>query len=364
MFYESARRYRFRRFAVLRSMPLSSAPNSCAVISRRCSAPSPNGTAYVPSSSRLLQTAKPSRSQYRIFTRSLRRLVNTNRCPAKASSSRCSRTSACRLSKLLRISHGVRQRYTRTLAGKWIMPAKHPALSATYRGVHAAANTQPRAGCQHQLQYRFGRAILPSRAPFHQSEPHRPSFLEPFTPTVKGPLRQPLFPAELLDGHPAAPLRRDSFGPLVCFRVERLRLNDSIAHDTTMHRRPVRQKERFTRRLRSSTKFGLRRIDRPSTFSRNNRNPSRRSASMFSEYSSAFSTATAERGLRYETECFGQTHSAIIPAVAVKPTEEPRNRRRSSFIAAPRRDESSRHTSVRELQWRESHYSGCRGRLR
>src|SRR5579883_789590 len=250
MFYESARRYRFRRFAVLRSMPLSSAPNSCAVISRRCSAPSPNGTAYVPSSSRLLQTAKPSRSQYRIFTRSLRRLVNTNRCPAKASSSRCSRTSACRLSKLLRISHGVRQRYTRTLAGKWIMPAKHPALSATYRGVHAAANTQPRAGCQHQLQYRFGRAILPSRAPFHQSEPHRPSFLEPFTPTVKGPLRQPLFPAELLDGHPAAPLRRDSFGPLVYFRVARLRLNDSIAHDTTMHRRPVRQKERFTRRLR------------------------------------------------------------------------------------------------------------------
>src|SRR5579883_2637340 len=250
MFYESARRYRFRRFAVLRSMPLSSAPNSCAVISRRCSAPSPNGTAYVPSSSRLLQTAKPSRSQYRIFTRSLRRLVNTNRCPAKASSSRCSRTSACRLSKPLRISHGVRQRYTRTLAGKWIMPAKHPALSATYRGVHAAANTQPRAGCQHQLQYRFGRAILPSRAPFHQSEPHRPSFLKPFTPTVKGPLRQPLFPAELLDGHPAAPLRRDSFGPLVCFRVERLRLNDSIAHDTTMHRRPVRQKERFTRRLR------------------------------------------------------------------------------------------------------------------
>ena len=83
MFYTLSRRYRFRRFAVLRSMPLSSAPNSCAVISRcRSRAPSSNGIAYVPSSSRLLQTARPSRSQYKIFTRSLRRLVNTNTCPS------------------------------------------------------------------------------------------------------------------------------------------------------------------------------------------------------------------------------------------------------------------------------------------
>ena len=35
MFYVPARRYRLRRVAVLRSIPLSSAPNSCAVISRR-----------------------------------------------------------------------------------------------------------------------------------------------------------------------------------------------------------------------------------------------------------------------------------------------------------------------------------------
>ena len=119
----------------------------------------------------------------------------------------------------------------------------------------------------------------------------------------------------------------------------------------------------FTGPGKSSTKFGLRRIDRPSTFSRNNRNPSRRSASIFSEYSSAFSTATAERGLRYETECFGQTHSAVIPTVAATPTEEPRNRRRSSFIAAPRTDESSRRTSAREARWRELHCSGSRDRL-
>jgi hypothetical protein len=134
MFLDTVARHRFRRFAVLRSMPLSSAPNSCAVISRRRSVPpSPNGTAYVPSSSRLLHTAKPSRSQYKILTRSFRRLVKTNRCPAKASNSRCSRTSACRLSKLLRMSHGVRHRYTRTLAGRWIMPATRPARRARSR---------------------------------------------------------------------------------------------------------------------------------------------------------------------------------------------------------------------------------------
>jgi len=66
----------------------------------------------------------------------------------------------------------------------------------------------------------------------------------------QGALCQPLLLAELLDRHPAAPVRRDSFGPLVCFWVGRLRLQDSVAHDTTMQRRPVRQEERFTRRLR------------------------------------------------------------------------------------------------------------------
>jgi hypothetical protein len=122
------------------------------------------------------------------------------------------------------------------------------------RGVHATTNRQPRASGQHQLQYRLGRAILRSRAAFHQSEPHRPSFLESFTPSVKGAFRQRLFPAELFDGRPAAPLRRDSFGPLVCFRVGRLRLNDSVAHDTTIRRSPARHQERFTRRLRKNGK--------------------------------------------------------------------------------------------------------------
>jgi hypothetical protein len=45
-------------------------------------------------------------------------------------------------------------------------------------------------------------------------------------------------------------LRSDSFGPFVCFRVGLLRLYDSVAHDTTMQRRPARKEERFTRRLR------------------------------------------------------------------------------------------------------------------
>ena len=39
------RRYRLRRLAWLRSMPLNSAPNSCAVISRRTSPASENGIA-------------------------------------------------------------------------------------------------------------------------------------------------------------------------------------------------------------------------------------------------------------------------------------------------------------------------------
>jgi hypothetical protein len=45
--------------------------------------------------------------------------------------------------------------------------------------------------------------------------------------------------SELLHGHSAALLRRDSFGPLVCFRLGRFRLNSSVAHDTTMQRRLV-----------------------------------------------------------------------------------------------------------------------------
>src|SRR5229473_1646433 len=102
-------------------MPLNSAPNSCAVISCRGCSPSSNGIAYVPCSNRFAHTANPSRSQYRIFTRSRLRLANTNRCPANASSLRESVTSACNPSKLLRMSHGHAHRYTRTLAGRCIM---------------------------------------------------------------------------------------------------------------------------------------------------------------------------------------------------------------------------------------------------
>src|SRR5712692_7798955 len=102
-------------------MPLNSAPNSCAVISRRGCSPSSNGIAYVPCSNRFAHTANPSRSQYRIFTRSRLRLANTNRCPANASSFRQSVTSACNPSKLFRMSHGQAHRYTRTLAGKCIV---------------------------------------------------------------------------------------------------------------------------------------------------------------------------------------------------------------------------------------------------
>ena len=89
------------------------------------------------------------------------------------------------------------------------------------------------------------------RALFSKSEPHRPAFLEPLPPGVEGVLRQPMLLAELLHRDAAALLRRDSFG-LVCFGVARLRLDASVAHDATMQRRAVRQKERFTRRLGKS----------------------------------------------------------------------------------------------------------------
>jgi len=58
-----------------------------------------------------------------------------------------------------------------------------------------------------------------------------------------------LFFAELLHAHSAALLRSDSFRPLVGFRLGRLRLNTSLAHDTTMQRQPIDQEERFTGRL-------------------------------------------------------------------------------------------------------------------
>jgi hypothetical protein len=59
-----------------------------------------------------------------------------------------------------------------------------------------------------------------------------------------------MFFTELLHGHSAARLCSDSFAPLVCFRVARLLLDESVAHDTTMQHRPAFQEERFTRRLR------------------------------------------------------------------------------------------------------------------
>ena len=95
-------------------------------------------------------------------------------------------------------------------------------------------------------------ALLPPRAPLHQSEPDWPCLLEPFPPGVEGALRQTLFLTELLHGNSGALLGCDSFGPLVCFRVGRLLLDDAVAHLTTMQRRPTGQEGRFTRRLRRS----------------------------------------------------------------------------------------------------------------
>src|ERR1051326_541334 len=74
VFYAAFWRYRLRRDACSRSMPLSSAPSSSVVISMRVASTSPEGMAYVPVSIRFAQIAKPSRSQYRILTLSRRLL--------------------------------------------------------------------------------------------------------------------------------------------------------------------------------------------------------------------------------------------------------------------------------------------------
>ena len=102
------------------------------------------------------------------------------------------------------------------------------------RRVHPDADAQPLAGRQHQLQGRLRGALLLSRPPVHQSKPHRTGLLEPFPPRIEAVLRQSLFLTKLLHGNSAALLCSDSFGPLVRFRVDRLRLDDSVAHNTIM----------------------------------------------------------------------------------------------------------------------------------
>ena len=67
------------------------------------------------------------------------------------------------------MSHGLRHRYTRTLAGRWIIRRN---ASSTRRNVAAStgADAQPLAGRQHQFQRRRHLAAWPTR--FEQREPH------------------------------------------------------------------------------------------------------------------------------------------------------------------------------------------------
>jgi hypothetical protein len=58
-------------------------------------------------------------------------------------------------------------------------------------------------------------------------------------------------------------LRRDSFGPLVCFRPDGPLLDDGVAHPTTMQRRPIDQEERFTSRLQYSAVADIERLECP-----------------------------------------------------------------------------------------------------
>ncbi len=76
------------------------------------------------------------------------------------------------------------------------------------------------------------------------------SFLQAFAPGVEGIFCQPLFFAELLHGHSAALLRRDSLGPLVGFTDGYSLHDDVVGHQTTMQRLPARTEEGFVGRLR------------------------------------------------------------------------------------------------------------------
>jgi len=173
----------------------------CRDLSLALLALSPNGTAYVPSSNRLLHTANPSRSQYRIFTRSLRRLANTNRCPAKAiQTPGCSRTKECSPSKLLRII-ACCQAKIHPHAGRKMDHIRR--ASSTVRNVVASTPAPMRNRSpvrQHQLQRSLRRRLLPCRSSIHQSETYRLFVLEAFAPGVEGIFCQPLFFAELLYG--------------------------------------------------------------------------------------------------------------------------------------------------------------------
>jgi hypothetical protein len=66
-----------------------------------------------------------------------------------------------------------------------------------------------------------------------------------------------MFFTELVHGHSAAWLCRDSFGPLVCFRFGRLLLDESVAHETTMQHRPAFQEQWFTRRLQTPSRVPI-----------------------------------------------------------------------------------------------------------
>src|SRR5271166_668490 len=89
------------------------------------------GHEKVPSSSRLVSTHKPVPSQQRIFIRVWRRLLNTNKAPARGSSPSRSVTSACRPLKPLRRSQASTATNTFRLPEKLSMA--FPATAATRR---------------------------------------------------------------------------------------------------------------------------------------------------------------------------------------------------------------------------------------
>ena len=151
--------------------------------------------------------------------------MKTNKCPVNASSARRSRTSACSPSKLLRISQVVRHKYTRTLAGSWIMRATPPTPCVTQWGLHrrrcAVARPSPAPAPDPPPLHAAAAPVL-----FHQRESHRLLFPQPFAPKVEGLFSKPLLFTKPLHRQAAALLLGDPFAPILasCLRLPMLAL--------------------------------------------------------------------------------------------------------------------------------------------
>src|SRR5437762_2129598 len=129
--------------------------NSLARNSTVCAPSRGRGSLNLPSSKRLYHNTNPSRSQYRIFNRSLRREWNTNQCPLSGSSPITARTRSASRSNPQRMSMAslasqIRVSCARSIACKLGSPITTPSPPPPVTRAHARHRTRaPPAGSGH-----------------------------------------------------------------------------------------------------------------------------------------------------------------------------------------------------------------------